>query len=169
MTTKSKPVPTAPKVKMIEGTTKAATETLVGKAIASIQARGKLLQRDIHVAAVSCLKHVELHGDVTLVNRLIDAVPDMTRKNVLRDWFCAFGKLTADEKAKTLVYNRDAVTMLAEATSTPFWSFKPEPAWVPFNFDKMIKAVIAKADKAKAKGEAADPRVEKLRALIDAE
>lgn len=66
----------------------------IDTAIASIAKRGKTLQADIHVAAVSCLVHADKHGDITLAVKLVEAVPSLARKNALRDWFIAHGKFS---------------------------------------------------------------------------
>lgn len=145
------------------------TAAEITKAIASIQKRGVTLQNDIHKTALSCLKHVEMHGDITLANRLLDAMPGMGRKNALADWFVAFGKFTAseDEKNGLLAYSSDKETMLSEATATPFWEFKPEPKWVPFDFDKAVTAVLKKAETARKKGQELDEvRLASLRGLL---
>ena len=141
----------------------------ITKAIASIQKRGSTLQADIHVAAVSTLAHVEAHGDITLANRLLDALPGMARKNALADWFVAFGKFlpAEDDKNGMLVYGADKETLLSEATSTPFWEFKPEPKWVPFDFDKAVTAILKRAATARKKGEELDEvRLAALRNLL---
>lgn len=137
----------------------------ITKAIVSIQKRGQSLQRDIHVAACSILAHIEAHGDITLATRLLNAVPDMARKNHLTDWLIAFGKLTWDAEAKALAYDSDKVSMLAEAQATPFWEFKKEPAYQPFDFDKLVKAVLKRAETARKKGEQLDET--KIKALRD--
>lgn len=146
----------------------------ITKAIASIQKRGVSLQNDIHRAALSCLVHTEKHGDITLANRLIDALPGMARKNALADWFVAFGKFlpAEDDKNGMLVFGADKVSMISEATATPFWEFKPEPKWVPFDFDKAVTAILKKAEAARKKGEEVpEDRITKLRELltVDAE
>lgn len=136
-----------PVMKLIEGT------KAIDTAIKSIASRGKTLERDIHVAAVSTLNHAELHGDVTLAQRLVEAVPSLARKNALRDWFLAFGKFSYDEKNKTLAYNKAGVTLLDEAIATPFWDFKPEAPYVPFDMNAAIQKLIQRAEKAVSNGD----------------
>lgn len=158
---------------IIGGSTKAIADAAIAKVIASIQKRGQSLQNDIHRAAVSVLAHTEAHGDITLANRLLDALPGMARKNALADWFVAFGKFTAnkDDKNGMLAYNGEAVTMIAEATKLPFWEFKKEQAWVPFDFDKAVSKLLKQAATARTKGQENLPeeRIASLRALLSAE
>ena len=137
--------------------------TAINTAIASIQTRGKSLEKDIHIAAVSCLNHADLHGDITLATKLVQAVPNSTRKNALRDWFLAHGKFSYDMKAKGFSYDKTKETQLEVAITTPFWEFKPEPEYIPFDMKAALLQLVAKAEKAVAKGE--DVPTESLEAL----
>jgi len=102
----------------------------IDTAIKSIATRGKRLERDIHVAAVACLVHADKHGDVTLAQKLVDAIPSLARKNALRDWFIAHGKFDYDATNKTLAFNKKGTTLVEEAIATPFWEFKQEAEYV---------------------------------------
>mgnify|MGYP000654553662 CR=1 FL=1 len=48
----------------------------INTAITSISKRGKSLEKDIHVAAVSCLIHADKHGDITLAEKLVQGYLD---------------------------------------------------------------------------------------------
>ncbi|AGW43585.1 hypothetical protein JG068_03 [Burkholderia phage JG068] len=61
------------------------------KAIASIANRGKKLDADIHQAACSTLAHAINHGDVTLAQKLVAAMPKSARTKALAAWFVDFG------------------------------------------------------------------------------
>lgn len=142
-TTKSVPV----KMKIITGAEG------ISKGIASISKRGKAFERDVHCLAVSTLIHADKHGDVTLANKLIDALPASQRKNALRDWYLAFGKFKYDEKNKALGFNGAAGTQTDKAIETPFWEFKPEQEYVPFNAIKAVENLLKRIDNAKNKGD----------------
>ena len=131
----------------------------IDKAIASISTRGKSLQRDIHIAAVSCLNHADKHGDITLAQKLIDAIPTLARKNALRDWFIAFGKFGYDEKSKLMTYNKKGATLLQEAMDMPFWDFQPEKAYVPFDIKAQLENILKRANSAIERGEKVDSKV----------
>lgn len=122
-------------------------------AIASINKRGKAFDKDVHIAAVSCLVHADKHGDITLANKLIEALPASQRKNALRDWFLAFGKFNYDAQNKVFTFNGEATTQAAEAINTPFWEFKPEAVYVPFNAVAFLNSAIKRVENAAAKGE----------------
>ena len=123
------------------------------KAITSIMKRGKALDKDIHVAACSTLNHAELHGDITLANRLLEAMPNSARKNALRDWYTAFGKFSYDITSKAMIYDKTKTTELNKAINTPYWEFKPETAYVPFDAIEAIQNLIKRAEKAIAHGD----------------
>ena len=130
-TTATKSVKPAAPVKLIVGTTE------IGKALDSIKNRSGKLDRDMHVAALSILNHVQQHGDITLANRMLASLGKGLRVNALAAWFCAFGKLKTIEnketkKASPLVFDKDKATDMESAESTPFWEFKVkegEPVW----------------------------------------
>lgn len=125
----------------------------IDTAIKSIATRGKTLERDIHIAAVSCLNHADLHGDITLAQKLVEAVPSLARKNALKDWFLAHGKFSYDMENKALTYNKKGVTLLQEAIETPFWVFKPEAEYKPFDINAAVAQLVQRAEKAVEKGE----------------
>lgn len=126
---------------------------VIAKMIASIGKRGKALDKDVHIAAVSCLVHADKHGDITLANKLIEALPASQRKNALRDWFLAFGKFNYDTQNKVFTFNKLATTQTETAINTPFWEFKPEATYVPFNAVTFLQQAIKRVENAAAKGE----------------
>lgn len=127
--------------------TKAADVT---KLIVSIKSRGAKLDSDIHRAGVSCLHHAAEHGDVTLMQKLIDALPKSARRNAVIAWAVEFGAFEADEKGKNVVYSRESKTRLDDAIKTAPWEFKPEPAFKPFDFEKELSRLLKRAEDAVA-------------------
>lgn len=125
----------------------------IDTAIKSIASRGKTLEKDIHQAAVSCLVHADKHGDITLASKLVDAVPSLARKNALRDWFIAHGKFSWSMEAKAFTFNKQAVTQLEAAIATPFWEFKTEAEYKPFNMEAAVLQLVKRAESAIEKGE----------------
>ena len=129
------------------------TALAINTAINSIGKRGKALDKDMHIVAVSCLIHADKHGDITLANRLLEVLPKTARSNALRDWFLAFGKFSYDATSKAFVYNKAAVTQTQTAINTPFWEFKPEAAYVPFDAIRFIEQAVKRVTKAVNDGE----------------
>lgn len=69
----------------------------VTKFIESIRVRGAKLDKDIHSAACASLNHAEKHGDYTLLNKLILAMPKSSRRNALVLWSLKFGKFLLND------------------------------------------------------------------------
>lgn len=144
------------------------------KLITSIKGRSKKLDADIHLAACSALAHHVQHGDVTLINRLADALPKSARRNALFAWAIHFdGKLAANtdkaSKAESpLVHVKgDGKSDIDGAVAKPFWEFAPEPVYQQFDLNAAIAALLKKAEGALAsdKQDSALIAADKLAAL----
>lgn len=147
-----------PAVKVID---KAAEVT---KLIDSIESRGKKLAADIHRAAVSCLYHADKHGDVTLMQRLLVAVPDFSRRNALIAWAVKFGKFAPSEDGKSVVYLKHGETDIEGGAAVPFWDFKPEQPFTQFDLGAELAKLVKRAEKA-AKDERNNLPAEEFRKL----
>lgn len=124
------------------------TSATIVAAIEDIRATGKKLDNMIQVAACSVIQHVEKHGDITLVNTLIDAMPNGSRVNALRDFIATFGKVSYDDAAKAFTFDKAKKTDLAGAQAIMWTEFKPEQAYVAFDLQALLASVLKKADKA---------------------
>lgn len=124
------------------------TSAAIVTAIEDIRTTGKKLDSMIHVAACSVIDHLEEHGDVTLMNNLVDAMPKGSRVNALRDFLNTFGRVSYDETKKAFAYDKTKETDLAGAMAISWTEFKPEQPFVPFDLQGMIKGVLNKAIKA---------------------
>ena len=114
-------------------------------AIKSIQSRGSKLSKDIHLTAVSCLNHIEKHGDITLLNRLMAALPAGWRANALKAWAEEFGKVNYDNTQKAFTYDKAKKSNIEGAIAVTPEDFKPEPEYKPLDLEVAIKALIKKA------------------------
>jgi hypothetical protein len=118
----------------------------IEKLLASIKTRGATLQKDIHVAACSILQHVGKHSDVRLVSKLLESMPDMSRKNAIKAWFESFGPVAWNEKGE-IKYQPATKLQLATAMGKPFWSFKPEADYVPLDVAKAFDSFVKRLEK----------------------
>lgn len=135
---------------------------LITKAIASIRNRGAKLDKDIHIAAVSVLAHANQHGDSTLADKLVQAMPKGSRRLALVEYMLAFGELSVlDKKADVEAVAAGRVFKLdrskkydeAGAIATPWTEFKPEAAVVDaFDVQKAVAGVLARLQKASSDG-----------------
>lgn len=122
------------------------TETkAIELAIKSIQSRGSKLQKDIHICAVSCLNHIEKHGDITLLNRLVAALPGGWRVNAIKAWAEEFGKVNWDNTQKAFTFDKAKKSNIEGAIAVSPEEFKPEAEYKPLDLAEAIKALIKKA------------------------
>ena len=122
------------------------TETkAIELAIKSIQSRGSKLQKDIHICAVSCLNHIEKHGDITLLNRLVAALPAGWRANAIKAWAEEFGKVNWDNTQKAFTFDKAKKSNIEGAIAVSPEEFKPEAEYKPLDLAEAIKALIKKA------------------------
>lgn len=134
-------------------TKKMMTKDEIVNSIKSIETRGKKMDADIQRTAVSILAHIEAHKEVSLFNKLYNALPKGARKSALTGWGLAFGKLEAnagdDKKEAPFKYSRDKITDLAGAIGNPWYNFAPEKAPDElFDVRKALAALLNRAGKA---------------------
>jgi len=136
------------------------TDELINKAIASVLKRGVSLQKDIHVVACSILRVWNTSGDVSKAvsqtNALVEAMPGMSRKNALKSWVEAHAGFVWNTDENQFVYNSKRTKIadddVRQGIDVPFWDFKPEPEYKPFDLEKLLNAMIDKTDKVVKKG-----------------
>lgn len=136
----------------------------INKAIASIASRGKKLDADIQAAGLSVLNHSDQHGDYTLADKLVQALPKGSRKLALVEWMLAFGKLRLLDKANPddavriaagsfFAYDKTKRTDLESAAAKPWFDFKPEaPILTAFDAQQAVQGVLTRLSKATAGG-----------------
>lgn len=124
------------------------TKATIVAAIEDIRVTGRKLDQMIQVAACSVIAHVDEHGDITLVNTLVDAMPNGSRVNALRDFLGTFGKLSYDEAKKEFAFDKTKKTDLVGAQNIMWTEFKPEQPYVAFDLAGLIASVLKKADNA---------------------
>ena len=157
------------------------TDTEIKKAIASIANRGAKLDGDNHPAGVSVLAHASEHGDSTLADKLVNAMPKGGRKLALVEWMLAHGQITkldpkADKEAiaagRIFKFDRTRTLDLQGAMETSWVEFKKEASvHTAFEAQAAVKAVLARLKAANEKGLTVKHKAEALaeaRALVAA-
>lgn len=134
----------------------------ISKAITSIQSRGVKLDASIHVTGCSVLAHASEHGDTTLADKLVLAMPKGARKLALVEWMLAFGQLAkldpkADKDAiqsgRLFKLDRTRKLDMPGAMDTAWTEFKPEAAVLTaFDVQAAVASVMARLTKAGAAG-----------------
>lgn len=131
---------------LIEGT------DALNAAIKRVHEAGQSYQKDVHILAVSILYHVGAHGDTTVVQRFIHAMPESVRANGLRAWFEHFGpvKFDKDGDGNELVsYVKGKPARIGDADAKPFWKFKAHEGapYNPIDLEKFIASALRKLEK----------------------
>jgi len=134
----------------------------INKAITSIQGRGAKLDSDIHKAGVSVLVHASEHGDTTLADKIVLAMPKGGRKLALVEWMLAFGQLAkldkvldkeAIEAGRLFKLDRTRKLDQQGAIDTAWTEFKPEPAVLDaFDAQAAVQSLLNRLSSATAKG-----------------
>ena len=136
----------------------------INKAIESIAKRGAKLDGDIQVAAVSVIAHLDEHGDFTLAERLVHAMPKGSRKLALVEFLLAFGKVrlldkeNAEDKDRITAggvfgFAKDKTTNVDGAMEKAWYEFKPEaPVLESFDVQAAVAALIKKVEGLQKKG-----------------
>lgn len=125
-------------------------------AINVIKVRGAEFDLAVQEVQLSVLHHADLHGDITLFERLFNALPKGSRRNALAEHAMKYGciavNLDADpkkRKAKPFLHVKGKATDLAGAAAEPWFEMSPEkPVDMAFDFQAQLMALLKKADKA---------------------
>jgi hypothetical protein len=139
----------------------------INAAINSIANRGKKLRADIHKAAVSCLAHIEAHGDVTVLSKLDAALPQGANVKRMRAWAEAHGKVVFDDETKAYKFRKNSSTKIDDACAVHPFDFQKSDDGTEKAFD-LVAEIVKLAERA-TKKEANAELVQALKALVPAE
>lgn len=134
------------------------TQKQILTAIQHIAITGKGLDDAVQSVGLDVLQHVELHGEVSLANKLLKALPKGARAKALADWFNRFGKITVNTDRTTakefpLVYCKEGQTNLEGAAGMPWYKCKQDkPLAVEFDFAGQLMSLLKRANEAASKG-----------------
>lgn len=132
----------APTYKLLTGS------AAIDKAIASIATRGKKLDNDIQIAALSAMQHHSECGDVTLINRLVSAMPLGSRVNALREYIETFGAVAFDPDSKVFIHAKGKKARITDAMAVTWTAFKPEHDYQPLTDPvKLVAQTMARMEK----------------------
>lgn len=142
---------------------------LIAKAILSISNRGAKLDGDIHLAGVSVLAHVTEHGDTTLADKLVQAMPKGSRKLALVEWMLAHGQVSvldakaAKETGRVFAIDRAKTYDEAGAIATSWVEFRKEPeVSTAFDAGAAVAAVMKRLTAASKGGKAIEGKSEAI-------
>lgn len=134
------------------------TQKQILTAIQHIAITGKGLDQAVQSVGLDVLQHVDQHGEVSLANKLLKALPKGARAKALADWFQRFGKIAVNTDKATakefpLVFDKARTTDVEQATTTPWYTCRQDkPLAVEFDFAGQLASLIKRAQAAQAKG-----------------
>lgn len=150
--------------------TRSFTFTDDGKAIARLiegVKRAANSARDrIALCCACCVGHIVVHGNVTVISNLIEAVGPGFRNNSIKKWFLAMApvvweKRGDDEKAQFYLdqsrikaakaeLKKDSKAFYSALMAEPPWVFDPEPEFKPVNVVGLLKALCKRVETAQS-------------------
>jgi hypothetical protein len=114
----------------------------VGKRIKSIATRSAKLTKDIHETAIQCLGHAQVHGDVTLIDRLAKALAKANAPEVFRNWVREYAPITwnGDDQVKLIPSTNKMFKPfdIEGAAKNPYWE-KIETKKPELTLEKLVK------------------------------
>ena len=134
------------------------TQKQILAAIQNISITGKCLDQSVQSVGLDVLQHVELHGEVSLANKLLKALPKGARAKALADWLQLHGKIIVNTDKATakqfpLVYHKQGTTLLEAAAAKPWYECKKDkPLAVEFDFAGQLMSLLKRANEAASKG-----------------
>lgn len=120
--------------------------------IAALGRRNGAITLEIQALGVACLSHIEQHGDVMPLNRLVAAL-QRSQTRAFVEWALAFGKVQknadkATREAMPLRYDGSRFTDIDGANEKPWDDFalsKPESVAKAFDLQAAVLRVLKQA------------------------
>ena len=147
----------------------------VAKLASSIEGRGKLLDIDMHSAAVAALALSDAHRDANAMKLLLNAMPRNSRRETLVQWVEAFSNIivtrAADKSFQCKMQpEEDCIPVdLVKAQATPFWTEPEKVTAGAFNDAMACKLLEAFIKKAKGKTAELSPAMTELVTVLSVE
>lgn len=139
-------------------------------ALISTCSKAEAVQAEIQTLALSALLDAAKRKDALRVNKLVNTLPDATKKNSLRLWFELFGTVKFDAKSKQFSYDKNRKADVHGAINKPWFKAIPEKEYIPFDGLDKLQAVyhqmVKKLDNLKPEDKLTNEFVNKLGGFI---
>lgn len=140
-------------------------ESAIDKAVKA----GNTVQQSFQIIACSALKHTAEHGDIRVIRKLLDSLPEAMRKVAMSTFIDKFGTVRFDEEGQAY-YDKGKKLDLAGAVRTAWWKTAKEATYAPFvtvnELEKVYERAVKRFEKQDAtKGD--DIKATDLRAIRD--
>jgi hypothetical protein len=120
-------------------------------AIKRVAATGKKWEEDVQILAMSTMTHSVKHREVSLMNSLVDALPNGARTNALKAYFDKFSCATYVEAAGKVpghfAFDKDKKANLKGASETTWATFKPETPYQPIDIHTQLSRLLNRVEK----------------------
>jgi hypothetical protein len=138
------------------------TEKQLAKALNTIVTSGDTLADNIHSVGLWAIEQSNLHGNINVANRLLEAMGQKHDKARVIVWLVEFGSFSYSKEKGLSYRNRKDVSpetaqgFIDAATETPYWVFTRQ-AEPKFDVDmlKRLKTLLEVPTKIRAKAEEA--------------
>ena len=148
-------------------------EAQITKGIALSRKAGQSWQLGVHRLLCSVVSLQEKYKDhntcVRLVNEIIEAMPEGSRKNAAKDWVHVYTGYYWNKEAKAFVFQKVAgfTLDLKAAIAEPFWQLTKEAEYQPIqDWSKLLKTLVQKGIKdITTMGEQSNVNTDQLKAL----
>lgn len=127
-------------IKLVQG-------VALNKAIDRVIKAHKDFEADLHMVACSALQHSIKHHNTDPMDRLVRGLGGSVRRNALIAWAVQFGECAPAEDGKGVVHCKKDGDLSA-AMAAPFWEFKVEAPFTPFDLGAELAKLVAKAERA---------------------
>jgi vesicle coat complex subunit len=149
------------------------TASQINKTIKAIAASAGKLQDKIHACAMECLEHAEAHGDATLIDNLIKALPNGQRVTTLREWVQEFTPVRWNKDGEVALISKKSKLYegfkLDQAKDLPYYAWAgAEKSTKPLTLEalmNLVRNLDKRIDKAVEK-ENIDGDVEEMRGYV---
>lgn len=145
-------------------------KTAIMAGIAAVAASGVKWEQDVQILAMSTMTHSVKHREVSLMNALVDALPNGARTNALRDYFndfsCATWVEAQGKNPAHFAFDKDKKADLKGAAETTWASYKKEKPYAPIDICKTLTALLNRVEK-DTKTEYNPDLVSGLKTLVD--
>lgn len=132
---------------MTEVITAKASAKAISRKIAQIRTNGDKLNRLIHDTAMDIMRHAQAHGDCSLAQTLVMAMPASMRRKMLIDWFTMFSPINVKDSDKWQANmkqrpKQDVVPFdIDGADAYPFWQLAEDTPEKSYDFKALVEMV----------------------------
>lgn len=106
--------------------------------------KGKTWASDVHKHAMVIIRHISVHGDVTIADTLCNAMPKGTSANSLRAWFEMYGGCTYNNEKKAFGKRKDFSFDFDAADAEPWYDLHKEVEYKSIDSQKLLAGVLAR-------------------------